>query len=232
MASLRTLMFRFSNVVNSKLTCRSKTINERLYSVFPSYYVQPVVNKDVIRDMEAAGETNEMAHLNIKPAFCSETSSEFYDPLVNKFINFLTKEGNKQRARELLEKTFEKIKRIQLERYHKSNATEQEEIELDPKVILYKAVDNSTPVLELMKMNRGGQSYQVPVPVTEKRARFLAMNWLINAGKEKDYKVKLPERLAYELIDAYNNQGRVIRKKQELYRQCEANRSYAHFRWT
>lgn len=79
----------------------------------------------------------------------------------SKFINYLTREGNKERARNLLERTFENIKRIQLERYHKTKPKEQEEIELDPKVILYKAVANSTPVLELTKMVRGGQTYQV-----------------------------------------------------------------------
>lgn len=76
-------------------------------------------------------------------------------------MNYLTREGNKQRARDLFEKTFENIKRIQLERYHKSKPEEQESIELDPKVIFHKAVENSTPVLELLKMKRGGQTYQV-----------------------------------------------------------------------
>lgn len=62
-----------------------------------------------------------------------------------------------------MEKTFENIKRIQLERYHKSNPEEKENIELDPNVILHKAVENSSPVLELLKMKRGGQTYQVMI---------------------------------------------------------------------
>lgn len=75
----------------------------------------------------------------------------------------MTREGKKERARNLLEKTFENIKRIQLEHYHKANPEEKENIELDPKTILHKAVQNSTPVLELLKMKRGGQTYQVKI---------------------------------------------------------------------
>lgn len=74
----------------------------------------------------------------------------------------MTREGNKERSRFLLQKTFENIKRIQIERYHKAKTPEaKESIELNPRIVLHKAVENSTPVLELMKMRKGGQTYQV-----------------------------------------------------------------------
>ena len=71
----------------------------------------------------------------------------------------------------------------------------------------------------------------MPIPTTDKRSRALAMKWLILQSNEKERKVHFPEKLAAELIDASNNTGRVVKRKQDLHRQCEANRAYAHFRW-
>ncbi|XP_058808765.1 small ribosomal subunit protein uS7m [Phymastichus coffea] len=236
MASMRILVIKYTHlfIVKPSCSCRFKnTSHARNYSVFPPTYVKSIYDKNTQQELEASGELKEYSHLPIKPAFTNQTSSEFHDPLVNKLINYLTKEGNKDRARMLVERTFENIKRIQIEKYHKASTSEaKEQIELNPRIILQKAIENSTPVLELMKIKKGGQSYQVPVPLTDKRANFLAINWLIAAGNEKEDTARFYDRFAYELIDASKNQGRVIRKKQELYRQCEANRSYAHFRWT
>ncbi|XP_014215821.1 28S ribosomal protein S7, mitochondrial [Copidosoma floridanum] len=231
MAPFRTLAVQFNNLINVKQAFRISSC-ERFYSVFPKQYVQPVFEKNVQAEMEKAGELQEIKHLPIKPAFTPHTSSEFYDPIVNQFINYLTKEGNKKRAREILKKAFEIIKRAQIQTFHKADPEKQNEIELDPKVILYKAIENCSPVLELARIKRGGITYQVPVPLTNKRSKFLAMKWLIQSADEKEMTVKIWEKLAYELIDAHKNMGRVVRKKQELYRQCEANRSFAHFRWT
>ncbi|XP_014220835.1 28S ribosomal protein S7, mitochondrial [Trichogramma pretiosum] len=212
---------------------RAEVVNvTRNYSVFNPTYVKPVFRPEEQEALDQEEELKALSLLPIKPAFTDDTSSEFYDKQVSKFINFLMREGKKERARKALENTFENIKRIQLEKYNKAtDPAEKEKIELDPRAILRQAIENSTPVLELLKMKKGGQTYQVPVPLTEKRAQFLGMNWLIQAGKDKQMKVHLSEKLAHELIDAANNEGRVIKKKQELYRQCEANRSYAHFRW-
>lgn len=72
----------------------------------------------------------------------------------------------------------------------------------------------------------------MPVPITEKRSYFIAMRWLVWAAREKERTVHFPEKLAYELIDAANNTGRVVKKKLDLHKQCEANRAYAHYRWS
>lgn len=71
------------------------------------------------------------------------------------------------------------------------------------------------------------------MPVSQHRSRFLGMKWLIETSREKDKKtVRFWTQLARELVDAANNSGRVIRKKQDLHRQCEANKAYAHYRWS
>lgn len=80
-------------------------------------------------------------------------------------------------------------------------------------------------------IKRGGATYQVPIPITENRAQFLAMKWLILESKEKERKIHFPEKFAGEVLDAFNNTGKVIKRKQDLHKQCEANRAYAHYRW-
>lgn len=143
------------------------------------------------------------------------------------------KDGKKVLARELVEKSFQNIKRIQIEKYHKCKSEEEKaQIELDPRVIFHQAIENCKPILALTPIKRGGVRYQVPVPITPKKSQFLSMKWLIAAATEKDRNTRFYDQLAYELIDAANNKGKVIKRKQELHKQCEANRAYAHYRWS
>lgn len=125
-----------------------------------------------------------------------------------------------------------KVKQIQLSKYYNA-ATDEERsaIELNPVTILHQALENCKPILQLTPIKRGGSTYQVPVPVSDKRATFLAMKWMILESREKERKVHFPERFAAEMLDAFNNTGKVVKRKQDLHRQCEANRAYAHYRW-
>ena len=124
----------------------------------------------------------------------------------SKFTNFVMREGKKATARRVVQSAFAHIKRIQIEKYNRAQ-TEKErmEIELDPVVILHRAVENTTPVLELVKLRRGGVHYDVPHPLTWKRARFLSMNWLIQAAKNKERVVHFWTSLGNELLDAAYN---------------------------
>lgn len=70
------------------------------------------------------------------------------------------------------------------------------------------------------------------MPISDRKSQFISMRWLIEAGKEKDPKERFYMALAKELIDAANNKGRVVKKKLDVHRQCEANRAYAHYRWS
>lgn len=117
-------------------------------------------------------------------------------------------------------------------KYHRAESeAEKAEIELNPVTILHKAVHNSMPILKLTPIKRGGVVYQVPIPINESQARFMAMKWLITESQQKERTVHFPEKLATELIDAAYNTGKVVKRKQDLHRQCEANRAYAHYRW-
>ena len=92
-------------------------------------------------------------------------------------------------------------------------------------------MENCKPLLKLTSVKRGGSKYQVPVPISDELATFFAMKWLILESNDKERKTHFPDKLAAELIDAANSSGKVFKRKQDLHRQCEANRAYAHYRW-
>lgn len=202
-------------------------------SQYGPQFVEPVFKKHKLAALEESGEISKIAHVPIKAARNNDSCSVLHDDLVSKFTNYVMKKGEKVLARELVEKGFENIKRLQLERYHLAETEEEKaKIELNPRVLLRKAVENSRPLLHLTPIKRGGVRYQVPVPITEKRSYFMAMKWLLEAIREKERTIHFPEKMAWEVLDAAANQGKVIKRKQELHRQCEANRAYAHYRWS
>ncbi|CAG9584634.1 unnamed protein product [Danaus chrysippus] len=199
---------------------------------FPDYFQNPIFRKEDQAKLIENNELSKLAAIPVKPPAACETSSVYYDPLVNKVINHVMKMGNKQLARSLVEKAFENIKRKQIERYHLASTPEEKaKILLNPKDVLHRAVENCKPLLQLLPIKRGGITYQVPGPITEKRSLFLAVKWLLDASNDKERTVHFPEQFAWELLDAANNTGKVVKRKQDLHRQCEANRAYAHYRW-
>ncbi|KAI4501537.1 hypothetical protein M0802_003414 [Mischocyttarus mexicanus] len=218
-------------VVKKPINLLKLCVSQRCYSVFPTHYVKPIYNKEDLQNLRVSKEIKEVIHKCFRPALTTDSSSEFHDETVKRFTNYIMRKGKKELARNLLNNTFENIKLIQIKRYHKANPSEKETIEVDPKVIFHKAIENVTPILELRRHTKGGINYKVPVAISESRAKFLAMNWLIQAAKMKETKVGLPQQLAKELIDAFNKTGRVIMRKQDLHKECDANRAYAHFRW-
>uniref|UniRef100_A0A1L8DRR3 Small ribosomal subunit protein uS7m n=1 Tax=Nyssomyia neivai TaxID=330878 RepID=A0A1L8DRR3_9DIPT len=207
-------------------------IPSRTMTMYNPHFVDPVFRKEKQQVLKDTGEASKLSHVRIKAALNNETSSVFFDDRVAKFTNYIMEGGQKELARSLLTKCFENIKRIQLERYNLASPEEKDKIETNPVKIFHAAVENCRPLLHTTPIKRGGQRYQVPVPVTEKRSYFMAMKWILEAAREKERKVHLPEKLAWELLDAAAYQGKVIKKKQDLHKQCEANRAYAHYRWS
>lgn len=195
-------------------------------SVYPSHYVNPIVEKNL-----QSTKGSELSHIPIKAAPNDLNDTIFYGQLKQKFLNYITKKGNAALAKELLTKTFEAIKRTQIERLNLGTA-DQEKVITDAETLLINAIENSRPLLTLSAIKRGGVKYQVPIPLTERKSYFLAMKWILDAAREKERKVKLPDKLAWEILDAACGQGRVIKKKDDLHRQCEINRAYAHYRWS
>ena len=99
-----------------------------------------------------------------------------------------------------------------------------------PVEVLEQAVKTVTPVLEVRSRRVGGANYQVPVEVPQRRARTLALRWIITFARERREK-GMPAKLAGELMDALNQQGGAYKKKDDIYRMAQANKAFAHYRW-
>jgi len=96
--------------------------------------------------------------------------------------------------------------------------------------VLEQAVKSVTPVLEVRSRRVGGANYQVPVEVPQRRARTLALRWLVQNARDRREK-GMPQKLAAELVDALNQQGGAYKKKDDIYRMAQANKAFAHYRW-
>ncbi|XP_011701349.1 PREDICTED: 28S ribosomal protein S7, mitochondrial [Wasmannia auropunctata] len=233
MVNLHLFVTSTTNLLNNYGLARvCLTSLTRSYSVFPPHYIKPTFRKEDQETLFKSDEAKKIVHEQVKPALVTDTCSEFYDERVLKFINTLMKNGDKNLAKTLVTKTFESVKRLQLQRYHKATTSEEKaEIELDPFLIFHRAVDNCIPILQLMRCRKGGITYQVPIPISPLKAQHKSMLWLIEAANEKESTQRFYDTLAKELIAASQNQGRAIKWKQELHKKCQANRAYAHYRW-
>jgi small subunit ribosomal protein S7 len=99
-----------------------------------------------------------------------------------------------------------------------------------PVEVLEQAIKTVTPVLEVRSRRVGGANYQVPVEVPQRRARTLAVRWLVNYARDRREK-DMDEKLAGEILDALNQQGGAFKRKDDLYRMAQANKAFAHYRW-
>ena len=141
---------------------------------------------------------------------------KFNSKLVSKFINNLTLQGKKSVAQRILYSSMDLAEK----------RLSQEGIE-----IFHQAVNNVKPALEIRPRRVGGATYQIPVDVRSDRRITLAIRWLVDAARKERGERTMAQRLAGELIDAFNNEGAAIRKKQDQHRMAEANRAFAHYRW-
>ena len=139
----------------------------------------------------------------------------FQSPLVTKFINSIMERGKKTRAEEIFYGSMEVIR---------------EKTKDDPLKVYKKAMDNVKPMLEVKARRVGGSTYQIPVEVGQNRRTSLAIRWLINYSKERPGR-SMRERLANEMLDASNNQGGAIKKREDTHKMAEANKAFAHYRW-
>lgn len=138
----------------------------------------------------------------------------YNDVIVQKFINCLMTRGKKTVAERIFYATMELI-----ESKEKDN----------PLVIFKKALDNAKPQLEVKSKRVGGSTYQVPMEVTSKRQNALAIRWIILYSRKRHEK-GMESKLYGEIMDIYHNRGATIKKKEEVHRMAEANKTFAHYR--
>ncbi|UCD46858.1 MAG: 30S ribosomal protein S7 [Deltaproteobacteria bacterium] len=137
------------------------------------------------------------------------------DPLVARMITGIMRKGKKTVAERIVYGSMEIIK---------------EKAKEDPVSILKKAVDNTKPVLEVKSRRVGGATYQVPVEVRPERRLALSLRWMITFARGRSEK-RMVDRLSAEILDAYNNRGLTVKKKEDTHKMAEANKAFAHYRW-
>ncbi|BES98550.1 ribosomal protein S7 [Nesidiocoris tenuis] len=207
-------------------------ISARQMAMFGPEFKEPHFRKSELEELQKTGEISKIGHIPFKAAPSAATVSPLYDPLLEKFTNYVMRKGEKQLARDLMAKTLQSVKRIQVQKYNAAQTEEEKaEIEINAMKIFHKAVENCKPLLTLTPVKKGGATYQVPINITAEKASFTSMNWLIEAAKSPPKDARFYNKLAHELINAAAGTGKVIKRKQELHKQCEANRAYAHYRW-
>jgi small subunit ribosomal protein S7 len=141
---------------------------------------------------------------------------KFGSEMITRFINMVMNSGKKSVA--------EKIVYGAIGTIGEKNKT------ADAIELVQKALDNVSPMVEVKSRRVGGATYQVPVEVRTKRRQTLAMRWIIDAARKRGEK-SMPNRLAGELLDAVDQRGTAVKKREDVHRMAEANKAFAHYRW-
>lgn len=140
---------------------------------------------------------------------------KFGDLLVAKFVNNVMVDGKKSTAEQIVYGAFDLV---------------AERSGNDPLEVFKTAMENVRPVLEVKSRRVGGSTYQVPIEVSPSRRTALAMRWIAIYAKTRSEKT-MRERLAGEFLDAFNNRGAAVKKREDTHRMAEANKAFAHYRW-
>jgi small subunit ribosomal protein S7 len=140
---------------------------------------------------------------------------KFGNVVVSKFMNSIMYAGKKSAAEQIVYGAFDIIE----------GKTKQ-----NPLGIFQQALDNVMPAIEVRSRRVGGATYQVPVEVRSDRRQALGIRWLISAARGRNEKT-MTERLSAELLDASNNRGTAVKKREDTHRMAEANRAFSHYRW-
>ena len=139
----------------------------------------------------------------------------FGDVLVAKMIHAVMLEGRKYAAEKVDSGTMDILR---------------EKTKEDPVAVLKKAVENAKPLVEVKSRRVGGATYQVPIEVRPERRLSLSIRWLVSYSRARSEKTMIA-RLSGELLDAFNNRGTTIKKKEDTHKMAEANKAFAHYRW-
>jgi len=140
---------------------------------------------------------------------------KFGDLVITKFMNAIMLDGKKSVAETIVYGALDRV---------------QERAKQEPVAMFHQALDNVAPHLEVRSRRVGGATYQVPVDVRPERRQALAIRWLIAAARKRN-ETTMIERLSGELMDAANNRGAAVKKREDTHKMADANRAFSHYRW-
>ncbi len=140
---------------------------------------------------------------------------KFSDIVITKFMNAVMSQGKKSVAERIVYGAFDRM---------------EDKAKSDPVQMFHQALENVMPAVEVRSRRVGGATYQVPVEVRTERRQALAIRWIINAARGRNENTMV-ERLSGELMDASNNRGSAVKKREDTHKMAEANRAFSHYRW-
>ena len=140
---------------------------------------------------------------------------KYGDIVLSKFMNNLMRDGKKSVAEGIVYGAMDKI---------------EERVRQDPLAVFHQALENVMPTVEVKSRRVGGATYQVPVEVRQDRRQALAIRWMITAARNRNENTMI-DRLSGEVLDASNNRGTAVKKREDTHRMAEANRAFSHYRW-
>jgi len=140
---------------------------------------------------------------------------KYSDPLVAKMINLIMSDGKKSTAEAIMYDAMEIIK---------------DKGKDEPLKIFRKALDNVKPMLEVRPRRVGGATYQIPVDIRPERRNALSIRWIVGSARGRGEKT-MQERLAAEILDAFNKTGSAMKKRDDVHKMAEANRAFSHYKW-
>ena len=155
-----------------------------------------------------------MSRKRIAPKRKNYPDPKYKSEVISKFINSIMYDGKRSTAEKILYSALEKMK-----------AKNQ-----DPLKVFNSAIGNVRPNLEVRSRRVGGATYQVPVEVKSNRSQALALRWLLDASRKRKNKT-MAEKLFYEIMDASQNKGSAVKKREDTHKMAESNKAFAHFRW-
>ena len=140
---------------------------------------------------------------------------KFGDEVITKFMNSIMRDGKKSVAESIVYGALDTV---------------EQRAKADPLALFHQALENVSPAVEVRSRRVGGATYQVPVEVRPERRQALAIRWMIAAARNRNERTMV-DRLSGELLDAANNRGTAVKKREDTHRMAEANRAFSHYRW-
>jgi small subunit ribosomal protein S7 len=140
----------------------------------------------------------------------------YHDVTVARFVNRMMYDGKRSTSQSIVHEAMEELQRKVDDK--------------TPVEVFHQALDNVKPMIEVKSRRVGGSTYQVPVEIKDNRREALAMRWIISAARGRSGKT-MGARLSQELLDAFNNTGTAVKKKEDTHRMADANKAFAHYRW-
>ena len=197
------------------------------------HFVAPIVTKNELKEVEQVDEErfSSLQYHRVKSLDPFKSNNEFYDPFLYKLVGRVLRKGARERADKLIRETLFLIKKDRMEKCRELEPEFRAKFERNPIVIMKQALENCKPVLSLKQVTRGGAKYMSPVSIPDKEKDKIVYSWMreVIENRPRPRIEKFPQAFAKELLLAYKNEGKLIKKKIDLYKLAEANKAYVNY---